>query len=100
MPFNSGFIAVADWVTFWNACGSIKQRISDTIRATGDQAMSSIFDQDLPRTAANFSAISPLSFIERTARVYPDLPAIVHGSDRKSTRLNSSHVKISYAVFC
>src|SRR5207302_10295179 len=23
-----------------------------------------------------------------------------HRSDRKSTRLNSSHVKISYAVFC
>src|SRR5690606_40103729 len=23
-----------------------------------------------------------------------------HGTDRKSTRLNSSHVKISYAVFC
>src|SRR5690606_40905543 len=23
-----------------------------------------------------------------------------HGRDRKSTRLNSSHVKISYAVFC
>src|SRR5436309_12648018 len=23
-----------------------------------------------------------------------------HGVDRKSTRLNSSHVKISYAVFC
>src|SRR5690606_39678939 len=27
-----------------------------------------------------------------------DLPA--SGGDRKSTRLNSSHVKISYAVFC
>src|SRR5690606_42057149 len=27
-----------------------------------------------------------------------DLPD--HGLDRKSTRLNSSHVKISYAVFC
>src|SRR5690606_41336922 len=26
--------------------------------------------------------------------------SIVSGSDRKSTRLNSSHVKISYAVFC
>src|SRR5690606_41970961 len=25
---------------------------------------------------------------------------IVSGLDRKSTRLNSSHVKISYAVFC
>src|SRR5690606_40259300 len=26
--------------------------------------------------------------------------AVVDPSDRKSTRLNSSHVKISYAVFC
>src|SRR5690606_41883619 len=25
---------------------------------------------------------------------------VVEGGDRKSTRLNSSHVKISYAVFC
>src|SRR5215469_5360385 len=25
---------------------------------------------------------------------------LVHGQDRKSTRLNSSHVEISYAVFC
>src|SRR5690606_41301737 len=25
---------------------------------------------------------------------------VVVGEDRKSTRLNSSHVKISYAVFC
>src|SRR5438067_3835545 len=24
----------------------------------------------------------------------------LHGEDRKSTRLNSSHVSISYAVFC
>src|SRR5690606_40853214 len=26
--------------------------------------------------------------------------AVLFGIDRKSTRLNSSHVKISYAVFC
>src|SRR5690625_6009731 len=25
---------------------------------------------------------------------------LMHGEDRKSTRLNSSHVAISYAVFC
>src|SRR5437870_13291751 len=25
---------------------------------------------------------------------------LIHGADRKSTRLNSSHVAISYAVFC
>src|SRR3712207_8129898 len=29
----------------------------------------------------------------------PDLLAY-HGADRKSTRLNSSHANISYAVFC
>src|SRR5690554_7437257 len=28
------------------------------------------------------------------------LPAVVAVEDRKSTRLNSSHVRISYAVFC
>src|SRR5690606_4726578 len=28
------------------------------------------------------------------------LPYVEDGTDRKSTRLNSSHVKISYAVFC
>src|SRR5688572_31648114 len=27
-------------------------------------------------------------------------PAGAHGRDRKSTRLNSSHSQISYAVFC
>src|SRR5690606_40007409 len=31
----------------------------------------------------------------------PEFTSITHNStDRKSTRLNSSHVKISYAVFC
>jgi fatty-acyl-CoA synthase len=46
--------------------------------------MTSIFDQDLPRTEANFAAISPLSFIERTAEVYPDRLAIVHGERRQT----------------
>src|SRR5690606_41894165 len=42
---------------------------------------------------------------ERTAgtaeRTWPETSACDrHQGDRKSTRLNSSHVKISYAVFC
>jgi fatty-acyl-CoA synthase len=41
--------------------------------------MTSIYDQDLPRTGANFAPLSPLNFIERTAEVYPDRLAIVHG---------------------
>src|SRR5690606_21972172 len=34
-----------------------------------------------------------------TGSFYPREP-FISGKDRKSTRLNSSHVKISYAVFC
>src|SRR5690606_41666292 len=34
------------------------------------------------------------------ARAYRIGPGPAAGTDRKSTRLNSSHVKISYAVFC
>src|SRR3989442_7756228 len=30
----------------------------------------------------------------------PSLPELTAVGDRKSTRLNSSHVRISYAVFC
>src|SRR5690606_40568619 len=31
---------------------------------------------------------------------HPKVIAAIQEQDRKSTRLNSSHVKISYAVFC
>jgi fatty-acyl-CoA synthase len=43
-----------------------------------------IYDQDLPRTEANFAPLTPLSFIERTAEVYPERLAIVHGELRQS----------------
>ena len=46
--------------------------------------MASIFDQDLPRTEANYAALSPLSFIQRTAEVYPQRLAVVHGDLRRS----------------
>ena len=45
--------------------------------------MSSLYDQGMPRNTANHVAISPLTFIERAASVYPDLPAIVHGQVRR-----------------
>lgn len=46
--------------------------------------MASPFDQDLPRTAANFAPITPLAFLERTAEVYPDRLAVVHGALRRT----------------
>ena len=42
-----------------------------------------IYEDGLGKTAANFSALSPLSFIERAATVYPHALAIVHGAARR-----------------
>ena len=44
----------------------------------------SMYDESLPKTAANFVALTPLSFIERAASVYPTRPAIVHGDVRRN----------------
>ena len=44
--------------------------------------MTSIFDQGLEKNAANFVALSPVSFVERTAEVFGDLPAVIHGQRR------------------
>jgi fatty-acyl-CoA synthase len=48
--------------------------------------MPTIFDADLPKTPANYAAQSPLAFIERTAAVYPDKLAVVHGDLRQTWR--------------
>src|SRR5690606_40527219 len=46
-------------------------------------------------------AFAEPTFAPPRARCYNERnPNILLGQDRKSTRLNSSHVKISYAVFC
>src|SRR5690348_17760114 len=44
--------------------------------------------------------IKPVSHLERNPGVPLDLDAVRSIQDRKSTRLNSSHPSISYAVFC
>ncbi|WP_054255743.1 acyl-CoA synthetase [Paenacidovorax caeni] len=46
--------------------------------------MTSMYDQHLPRNEANHAPLSPLAFIERTAEVYPDRLAIVHGELRQT----------------
>src|SRR5258708_9208207 len=47
---------------------------------------------------------SPAAGLPRPARRHPvglgEEPVLRHDPDRKSTRLNSSHQIISYAVFC
>jgi fatty-acyl-CoA synthase len=44
--------------------------------------MTSIFDQHLDKNPANFVALSPVSFVERSAEVFADLEAVIHGQRR------------------
>jgi fatty-acyl-CoA synthase len=42
------------------------------------------YDIDLDKTPANFQPLTPLTFLERAASVFPDHPAIIHGQRRWS----------------
>ena len=44
----------------------------------------SIYDADLDKTPANYQPLTPLSFLARSASVYPDHIAIIHGKQRTS----------------
>jgi fatty-acyl-CoA synthase len=43
-----------------------------------------IFESDLDKTEANYTPLSPLTFLERAASVYPDNVAVVHGEVRNN----------------
>jgi fatty-acyl-CoA synthase len=40
------------------------------------------YELNLPKNPANFQPLTPLSFLERSASVYPNHTAIIHGSQR------------------
>ena len=44
----------------------------------------SIYQRHLDKCPANYTPLSPLSFLERTAAVYPDYPSVVYGERRYS----------------
>ncbi|MFL5111194.1 MAG: acyl-CoA synthetase [Microvirga sp.] len=44
------------------------------------------YDRDLDKNPANFQPLTPLTFLERSAAVFPDRTAIIHGSLRRSYR--------------
>lgn len=48
--------------------------------------MSTLYDSGLDKTAANYAALSPISFVERSAEVFGDLPAVIHGRRRATWR--------------
>ncbi len=61
-----------------------------------------IYEQDLGKTAANFVELSPVSFVERSAEVFGDLEAVVHGGRRycwRETRDRSARLAAALASF-
>src|SRR5690606_42154541 len=65
---------------------------ADRQRANTDSAISV---RGTPKSRATVPVHLPVPFCPAVSRILS-----TRGRDRKSTRLNSSHVKISYAVFC
>src|ERR1051326_5343770 len=52
----------------------------------GSALAKSAYDTDLDRNPANFQPLTPLSFLERAAAVFPDHAAIIHGKLRRNYR--------------
>src|SRR5690606_41720676 len=74
------------------------RRSSDLIRSDGPPRVA--LGTDVPSRTDHVVA-SPLRLARHRGRLVQRRKGNPIGSpDRKSTRLNSSHVKISYAVFC
>src|ERR1700716_2184043 len=46
--------------------------------------MTTPYDVDLDRNPANFQPLTPLSFLERAASVFPDRTAVIHGNLRRN----------------
>ena len=44
--------------------------------------MSNIYDQGLDKVVANSQPLTPINFLNRTADVYPEKIAIIHGKQR------------------
>src|SRR5262245_31696860 len=44
--------------------------------------MSSPYDSDLDKNSANYMPLTPLSFLARTAAIYPRRTSVIHGDQR------------------
>ncbi|MCG8383594.1 MAG: acyl-CoA synthetase [Gammaproteobacteria bacterium] len=51
-----------------------------------DKSTVGIYTQDLDKNQGNYTALSPLSFIARSAEVYPDHLAVIHGEHQFTWR--------------
>src|SRR5690606_10463173 len=89
---NSETVVIGRSQNPWVECKIDKMEADDVFLARRQSGGGAVF-HDLGNT--NFTFLSPNDDYDQAANF-----TIIINADRKSTRLNSSHVKISYAVFC
>src|SRR4051794_17854477 len=67
---------------------------------------SGMYDRDLGKNPANYAPLTPLSFLERAAHVYPERVSVIHGAERytwkstyeRSRRLASALAKRGFGA--
>src|SRR5690625_6359449 len=70
-------------------------------RSEIDSGISRRYNDNTPPVSASGTPLKIISASFTEAKAMTRIPSITNKvRDRKSTRLNSSHVAISYAVFC
>jgi fatty-acyl-CoA synthase len=56
-------------------------------------AAQNIYQHGLDKNEANYTQLTPLTFIERSAYIYPDHPAVIHGQRRYTWRQTFTRVR-------
>src|SRR5690554_7793790 len=87
----------------WVRGDELRSESNDTLKACAEYGMELVFI-----SRSEYRKKDDVFFLKELASKYPDYYIVPEGGksyygvvgDRKSTRLNSSHVRISYAVFC
>src|SRR5690606_40345288 len=73
----------------------ITGRSAETVNKAVEQLGENAFGM-----VSNASSMQDIMLLQEQVKQYTGHIDLLFAKDRKSTRLNSSHVKISYAVFC
>src|SRR5690606_23740139 len=87
--------------TFELSDAILDQDLGEVKKELGDILLHIVFYAKIGSEKNVFDITSVIdSLCEKLIRRHPHIYGDTDAQDRKSTRLNSSHVKISYAVFC
>src|SRR5690606_28996198 len=90
-----------DMIVVEEDCGGLRGVYTTALKDNED-VIEPLYDRILGRVALHdvYDPISNELLVAADQDIDEEIAHKIEESDRKSTRLNSSHVKISYAVFC